>query len=145
MSSLVFLEHHQGSFHPSTGGIIEAVLKLEPNQSYGLILTSSKDELNTLTSSLKKLPITSLKKIYHLSHDKLKHYCPEAFAPVLKSIIQKLDVSHFLASNTPVGKSILPRLAALLDVAPLSDIVEINDKETFCRPIYAGIIILFSY
>jgi electron transfer flavoprotein alpha subunit len=46
--------------------------------------------------------------------------------------------SHVLAPATPAGKNMLPRVAALLDVAQISDIVAVESADTFVRPIYAG-------
>ena len=66
----------------------------------------------------------------------LDHLLAEPVAVLLVAMAP--HYSHILAATTAVGKNILPRVAALLDVQPISDIAAAVDADTFVRPIYAG-------
>jgi len=64
------------------------------------------------------------------------HPLAEAMADLV--VANAEGYSHILAPATTTGKNILPRVAALLDVAQISEIVEVVSEDTFVRPIYAG-------
>jgi electron transfer flavoprotein alpha subunit len=66
----------------------------------------------------------------------LDHLLAEPVAALLVALAP--NYSHILAATTAVGKNVLPRVAALLDVQPISDIAAVIDADTFVRPIYAG-------
>jgi len=67
------------------------------------------------------------------------HYA-EPLAENLAALLQTIaaDYSHILAASTTTGKNVMPRLAGLLDVAQVSDIMAVKAPDTFVRPIYAG-------
>jgi len=62
----------------------------------------------------------------------------ENLAALLVDVVKAGGYSHVLAPATTFGKNVLPRVAALLDVAQISDIVAVESADTFVRPIYAG-------
>jgi electron transfer flavoprotein alpha subunit len=64
------------------------------------------------------------------------HPLAEALAPLVAGLAR--NHSHVLAPATTFGKNLMPRVAAMLDVAQVSDIVAIEGPDTFVRPIYAG-------
>jgi len=77
-----------------------------------------------------------VKKVLLADAPHLADFLAENFALVVMSIAK--SYSHILAPSTSNGKNILPRVAALLDVQQISDIVAVESADTFVRPIYAG-------
>lgn len=82
--------------------------------------------------------IDGLLKLLVAKDAKYDHYLAEEVAPLLKEVISQNSYTHFVTPASAVGKSFLPRLGALLDVQPVSDITKVVSEDTFVRPIYAG-------
>jgi electron transfer flavoprotein alpha subunit len=66
----------------------------------------------------------------------LAHALAEPLAALIVSLAP--GYSHLFAASTAVGKNVMPRVAALLDAQPISDIAGVVDADQFVRPIYAG-------
>jgi len=89
--------------------------------------------------------ITGLSKILVSDHQIHQYPLAENIAPLIVSLVQEQDqtqaqyqYSHILTSAGTTGKDYQPRVAALLDVAQISDIISVESADTFKRPIYAG-------
>ena len=80
--------------------------------------------------------IEGINQVLYCNNEMYKNSIAENLSILIKSIAQ--NYSHILFSNTSNGKNTAPRLAALLDVMIVPDIIEIIDENTFKRPIYAG-------
>ncbi len=75
-------------------------------------------------------------KVLAVSDGSLAHYLAEPVAALVASLAG--DYEHIVAPSTANAKNVMPRVAALLDVMVLSDVMGIVDGDTFERPIYAG-------
>jgi electron transfer flavoprotein alpha subunit len=80
--------------------------------------------------------IAGVAKVLVADHAAYAHQLPENLAPLIVELGR--SYSHVLAAATTNGKNVLPRVAALLDVDQISEIVRVIDADTFQRPIYAG-------
>jgi len=80
--------------------------------------------------------IPGVKKVLVADAPHYAHALADNLAALVVSIAKKY--SHVLAPSTSSGKNLLPRVAALLDVAQISDAVKVESADTFVRPIYAG-------
>ncbi len=80
--------------------------------------------------------IKGVAKVIHVEDAAYANGLAENMAKLLQSLAA--NYSHLMATATAFGKNVMPRAAALLDVAQVSEIVAVEGPETFVRPIYAG-------
>ena len=129
MSVLVLVEHDGKSIKDATLATVTAASKL--GEVHALVVGGNVDALGKAAAS-----ISGVAKVYCASSPALEHQLAEAVAP----LVAKLMASHdaFVAPATTNGKNIAPRVAALLDVMQISDVLSVEGADTFTRPIYAG-------
>ena len=129
MTALVLLEFDAtGIKQPSRSAVAAASALGEVH-----VLVAGVD-LGAASAAAAKLPGVS--KVLVAESAALDHAMAEQTAALLVALAPAY--SHILAATTAVGKNVLPRAAALLDVQPISDIAAVIDADTFVRPIYAG-------
>ncbi|NKK68691.1 electron transfer flavoprotein subunit alpha/FixB family protein, partial [Rhizobium leguminosarum bv. viciae] len=80
--------------------------------------------------------LAGVSKVLLAESDELANNLAEPLADLIVSLSGSYDT--ILSAATSVGKNVLPRVAALLDVAQVSEIIEVISSDTFKRPIYAG-------
>ena len=80
--------------------------------------------------------VEGVSKVLSADNAAFGHQLPENLAPLIAELGK--GYSHILAPATTNGKNILPRVAALLDVDQISEIIAVESADTFKRPIYAG-------
>lgn len=130
MSILVIAEHDQQTIKPSTLNTLSAATQLGDDVK---LLVAGSDCHAIATSATK---ISGVTTVLHADAEHYAHQLAEELAPLITSLTD--GVSHILAPATTFGKNLLPRVAALLDVAAISDVIKIESSDTFVRPIYAG-------
>ena len=129
MSVLVLAEHDNLELKSSTLNTISAASQIG---EVSLLVAGS--ECSSVVETAKK--ISGVSRVLLADHQTYKYALAENISPLIAKI--KSDYTHILAPATANGKNILPRVAALIDAAQISEIVQIIDQNTFVRPIYAG-------
>ena len=130
MSILVIAEHNNIEVKSSTLNTINAASQLG-SEIEVLVLGSNIDNISKEISSYQHVS-----KVIFIDSEKFENAIAENIEPVILSLAEKY--SHILAPATTFGKNVMPRVAVKLDVAQISDIVNIESEDTFIRPIYAG-------
>ena len=131
MPILVLAEHDNARLKPATLNAVAAAAKLGSDIH---VLVAGQGAGAVAEAAAKVAGVT---KVLLAESPALEHQLPEALAPLLAETVQG-GYSHLLAPATAAGKNVLPRVAALLDVAQISDILSVEAADTFTRPIYAG-------
>ena len=129
MSVLVLVEHDGTHIKEATLATVTAASKL--GDVNALVVGNNADGVAQAAAK-----ITGIGKVYVANSGALEHQLAEAVAPIAAKLMDGHDA--FVAPATTTGKNIAPRVAALLDVMQISDILSVDGPDTFTRPIYAG-------
>jgi electron transfer flavoprotein alpha subunit len=129
MSVLVLVEHDGGHIKDATLATVTAASML--GEVHALVAGNDIDGVAQAAAK-----IAGVAKVYAASGPALEHQLAEAVAPIAAKLMDGHDA--FLAPATTTGKNIAPRIAALLDVMQVSDVLSVEGPDTFTRPIYAG-------
>ena len=130
MAALVIAEHDNQSLKTATLNVIAAALQCSPEVDV-LGAGSGADAAAAAASQ-----IAGVRKVIQIDAPSLADQLAEPLAAQILSLAA--NYSHVLAPATANGKNVLPRVAAKLDVAQISDITKVISDDTFERPIYAG-------
>lgn len=133
MLVLVIAEHDNQSIKPATLNTIAAAQKIGGDIH---VLVSGKGCVAAAEQAAKAAGVA---KVLLADSDSLGDQLAENLAAQILAVAG--NYSYILAPSTSVGKNVLPRVAAKLDVAQISDIISAESADTFTRPIYAGNVI----
>jgi electron transfer flavoprotein alpha subunit len=130
MAILVIAEHDNGSLKPATLNAVTAAAAL--GGDIHVLVAGS----NAQAAASAAAAVLGVAKVLLADAPQYEHRLAETVAPLVVGLAP--GYSHILATATSAAKNLLPRVAALLDVAQVSDISAIVSGDTFVRPIYAG-------
>jgi len=82
--------------------------------------------------------VDSVRKVYFAENEAFKGLFPEVISPIILKLHSSNNYTHIISGASVFGKNLLPRVAAGLDVSPISEVIAIEDENTFKRNIYAG-------
>ena len=130
MPILILADHDNAALKPATAHAVTAAAKLGGDIH---ILVAGR---NAAPAAEQAAKLAGVAKVLLADDAAYEHALAEPVAALLVSLAP--GYSHLLAAATSAGKNVLPRVAALLDVAMISDITAVVSADTFERPIYAG-------
>jgi len=129
MTTLLLAEVHGGKLNDATAKALTAAAALGA-PVHILIADASGDAAQTASQ------LAGVEKVLTASGDAIAHGLAEPLADLIVALAPNYDA--IVAAATSTGKNVLPRVAALLDVAQVSEISKVVSPDTFERPIYAG-------
>ena len=130
MSILVIAEHDNNEIKGSTLNTVTAASEIGGDVS---VLVVGSDSTSAAEQASK---IAGINSVIHVDDPIYKNFLAEDLANLVFSVADGFN--YILAPATTFGKNFLPRVAAKLDVQQISDIISVEDADTFKRPIYAG-------
>ena len=130
MSILVIAEHNNVELKDATRNVVAAAQAIGAEVDVLVAGFSCSDVAEAAAK------LTGVRNIILAESKAYEHQLAENISALLLEVAK--DYSHILAASSTIGKNLLPRVAAALDVAQISDIISVESPDTFKRPIYAG-------
>ena len=130
MATLIIAEHSNQRAAPETLKVIHAAMAISPSVTV-LVVGANCRAVATEISQ-----VAGVEKVLLADDSAYEHQLAENMSALVIDIAG--GYTHILAPATTFGKNLMPRIAALLDVGQLSDVIRIETEDTVVRPIYAG-------
>lgn len=129
---LIIAEHLDGKLNSSTARCVSAAAAIKPDAIDVLVLAADAGSVAADAAT-----IEGVSKVLTLTRSENAHALAAILAPQIAAVAGT-GYSHVFAPSTTFGKDLMPRVAALLGVAQVSDIMTVSGARSFQRPIYAG-------
>ncbi|MGA9335504.1 MAG: electron transfer flavoprotein subunit alpha/FixB family protein [Rudaea sp.] len=128
---LIVAEHLDGKLNSSTARCVTCARELKPDAIEILVLSDAPDSI-----AAEAAKIDGATKVLSVANPANAHALAAVYAPQIAAAAK--GFTHVFAPSTTFGKDVMPRVAALLGTAQVSDVMKVDDAYTFERPIYAG-------
>ena len=129
---LIIAEHLHGKLNSSTARCVTCAKDFKAASIEVLVLADAPDAI-----AAEAAKIDGVSKVLTVANNANAHALAAVYAPQVVTVANN-GYTHVLAPSTTFGKDLAPRVAALLGVVQVSDIMGVADAHTFTRPIYAG-------
>lgn len=130
MTILVIAEHDNSQLKPSTLNTVAAAAKMDGDVE--LLVAGHRCS----QAAEKAAKVQGIGRVLVADHAHYEHALAEELSLLVTGLAE--GYTHVLAPATTFGKNFMPRVAAWLDMAQISDVVSVESADTFVRPIYAG-------
>ena len=131
-SVLILAEHNNNELISGTLNTVTAATKISSNVSL-LVAGNNADKV---VENAKKLKGVS--NVLYVNDSVHQTATAENLSKLIVEIQKSKNFTHIISPASSFGKSVLPRVAGLLDVGSVTDVIQIDSEDTFRRPIYAG-------
>ena len=129
MSALILIELNGSEVSANSRAALTAALQLSDSVD-ALVLTNDSANASAAAS------MSGINTVKTIVDDSLEHANVEVASKLIADVMS--DYKFLVSGSSTYSKNILPRVGALLDVQPISDVCEIKSSNTFVRPLYAG-------
>src|SRR6201990_2992126 len=128
---LIVAEHDGAKLNPSTAKSVACARGIQGAEIVVAVFAAKPDAVAAQAAQL-----TGVTKVLTIENAANEHALAAVLAPQVVALVG--DYSHVFAASTTFGKDLMPRVAALLGSAQISDIMAVESANRFRRPIYAG-------